>query len=313
MIYTVYETIESSRTFPVNIFVAPIENSTFHWHNEYEMIGILKGGIHIRVESELITLKEGDIFLVNPRMIHAIRSLADKPNLCMILQMSPELFDVEENEPGNEKKDMRFYLDSIRPDEAPECGFGYFYRKLAELVNESLKDNMNSRFRIRAQVCGIIAVLFDYAVYDVRFRDPAAQNQQELAVSVIGYLEKHVENENVMEQSCHEFGLSRRSLDRMLKVTTGVTGKEILEDLRVEKAKGLLKNTDKNMNYILDSCGFGSEKTFYRVFRRETGLTPNEFRHKGRLEQLEQYDEQLKGYLDYEVSEVKGALKKILE
>lgn len=117
MIYTVYETIESSRTFPVNIFVAPIENSTFHWHNEYEMIGILKGGIHIRVESELITLKEGDIFLVN----------------------------------------------------------------------------------------------------------------------------------------------------------------------------------------------------LYRVFRRETGLTPNEFRHKGRLEQLEQYDEQLKGYLDYEVSEVKGALKKILE
>ena len=83
--------------------------------------------------------------------------------------------------------------------------------------------------------------------------------------------------------------------------------------MRVEKAKGLLKNTDKNMNYILDSCGFGSEKTFYRVFRRETGLTPNELRHKGRLEQLEQYDEQLKGYLDYEVSEVKGALKKILE
>ena len=78
----------------------------------------------------------------------------------------------------------------------------------------------------------------------------------------------------------------------------------------VERAKSLLKNTDKNMNYILDSCGFGSEKTFYRVFRRETGLTPNEFRHKG---QIDQYNEQLKGYLDYEVSEVKEILKKVLE
>ena len=65
MTYSIYETVSSNQTFPVNVFVAPIENSTFHWHNEYEMIGILKGGIHIRVESELITLKEGDIFLVN--------------------------------------------------------------------------------------------------------------------------------------------------------------------------------------------------------------------------------------------------------
>lgn len=306
MAYSVYETISSSEAFPVNVFVAPIENSTFHWHNEYEMIGILKGEIKIRVESESITLKEGDIYLINSRVIHAIQCVEDRKNICMIFQMSPELFEAEENE----NCDIRFYLDSTRKDEEPECGFLYFYRKLAELIYETVKEERNSPYRIRAKACTMIADLFDYVVHDVRFRDPVSQNQQELAVSVIEFFEQYLEADNVVDLSCRRFGLSRKSLDRLLKTTTGVTGKEILENLRVERAKSLLKNTDKNMNYILDFCGFGSEKTFYRVFRRETGLTPNEFRHKG---QIEQYDDTLKGYLDYEVSEVKQILKKVLE
>lgn len=306
MTYSIYETVSSNQTFPVNVFVAPIENSTFHWHNEYEMIGILKGTINIRVSSESITLNEGDIFLVNSRVIHAIRCIEDENNLCMILQMSPELFTSEENE----NSDIRFYLDSTQKDEEPERGFAYFYRNLAQLVYESLKEDSHSSFRIRAQVCAMIADLFDYVIYDVRFRDPVSQNQQELAVSVIEYMEKYLEEDSIVDMACRQFGLSRKSLDRVLKTMTGVTGKEILENLRVERAKSLLKNTDKNMNYILDSCGFGSEKTFYRVFRRETGLTPNEFRHKG---QIDQYNEQLKGYLDYEVPEVEEILKKVLE
>lgn len=306
MVYSIYESISSNQTFPANVFVAPIETSTFHWHKEYEMIGILKGSINIRIDSRLITLSEGDIFLVNSRIVHAIRCIDDQQNLCMILQISPELFALDDND----NSDIRFYLDSTQKDEVPECGFDYFYRKLAVLVNETLKNDKHSPFRIRAQICAMIADLFDYAVYDVRFRDPVSQTQQELAVAVIEYMEKYLEEEKVVDMACRQFGLSRKSFDRNLKSIVGFTGKELLENLRVEKAKTLLKNTDKNMNYILDACGFGSENTFYRVFRQETGLTPSEFRRKG---QIDQYDEKLKGYLDYDVSEVKAILKKVLE
>ena len=84
--------------------------------------------------------------------------------------------------------------------------------------------------------------------------------------------------EKVMDLVCKKIGLSRKSLDRNLKTTLDLTGKELLENLRIEQAKNLLKNTDKNMNYILDACGFGSEKT----------------------------------YLNYETSEVKRILREIL-
>lgn len=305
MSYSVYETISSSQAFPVKLFATPIKNSTFHWHNEYEMIGVLKGEVGIRVESEAITLCQGDVLLVNPRVIHAIQSLDDEKNLCMILQISPKLFEGQEHEEG----DIRFYLDSTRADEAPACGYGHFYKKLAALVYETVREDRHAVYRIRAGVFGLIADLFDYVVYDISFQDPVSQNQQELALSVIDYLEQHLTDEKALESVCRQFGMSRKTLDRLLKAMTGFTAKDMMETLRVEQAKTLLKNTEKNMNFILDSCGFGSEKTFYRVFHQKTGLTPNEFRRKG---QVETKDETIQGYLDYEVSEVKECLEKVL-
>ena len=118
MPYSIYESITNNQTFPVNIFVAPVQSSTFHWHNEYELIGILKGSIMMRVQSEVIRLKQGDIYLVNPNVIHAIKESENEENLCMFVQMSQELFSVEEDG----KKDVRFYLDSTK-DEEPECGY----------------------------------------------------------------------------------------------------------------------------------------------------------------------------------------------
>ena len=212
--------------------------------------------------------------------------------ICMFVQMSRELlaFDEEDN------KEVRFYLDST-DEEEPEKGFAYFYKKMAELVYESMREDRHQVFRIRAQVCTMIADLFDQVIYDIRFKDAAAQNDQELTVKAITLMEEHMGEEKVMDLVCKKIGLSRKSLDRNLKTTLDLTGKE------------LLKNTDKNMNYILDACGFGSEKTFYRVFREETGFTPKAFREKG---QVEEYDEALKGYLNYETSEVKRILREIL-
>ena len=223
----------------------------------------------------------------------------------MFVQMSRELFVLEEQE----DTETRFYLDSTG-DEIPKCGFAYFYRKMAELVYESMSEKKHKQLRVRAQVCTLIADLFDYVVYDVRFGDLATRNDQELTVAIIEFMEQHLEEEKIVELTCRKFGLSRKSLDRNLKMTLGTTGKEMIENLRIEKAKNLLKNTSKNMNYILDACGFGSEKTFYRVFREETGVTPNVFRQRG---QVDHYDEALKGYLDYETAELKKILKTILE
>lgn len=305
MSYSIYESIKDNKASLVNAFVTPIESSAFHWHNEYELIGILKGSIQVRVQSEVIILKQKDLYLINSNMIHAIQSIEGEDNLCMVIQIRPELFATE----GNDNPDLHFYLNSMS-EEIPQCGFSHFYNKMAKIIYESMSEEKYAMFRVRAEACCLIADLFDYVVYDERFRDSRMENAQELTVFMIEYMEKHLEEEKLLELTCHEFGLGRKTLDRNLKTTIGSSGKEIIDDLRMEKAKNLLKNTDKNMNYVLDSCGFGSEKTFYRVFRQETGLTPKAFREKG---QIMNDNRVLQGYLDFETSEVRSLLSRILQ
>ncbi|MDD3360805.1 MAG: helix-turn-helix domain-containing protein [Hespellia sp.] len=305
MSYSIYENINDNPTSLVNAFIVPIQSSAFHWHNEYEMIGLLKGEITVRMQSELISLKEGDILFVNPNVIHSIQSVEGQDNLCMLIQMKVNLFAVEENE----KKDILFYLDSTS-DEVPECGFDFFFRRMAKILWESMSDEKQAPFRTRAEVCTMIADLFEYVVYEERYKESKSKDRQDQAVLIMDYMVRNLCEEDVVDMACHELGLSRKMLDRNLKLVLGFTGKETINQLRIDEAKNLLKNTGKNMNYILDICGFGSEKTFYRLFRQETGLTPKKFREKGHYLSS---NAELKDYLDFEVAEAKARLKQIIQ
>lgn len=59
MPYSTYEFINTSQQSLSNVFAASIQNSAFHWHKEYELIGILKGTITEQVQQETIVLREG--------------------------------------------------------------------------------------------------------------------------------------------------------------------------------------------------------------------------------------------------------------
>lgn len=305
MPYSIYESISNNQPYMVNAFAAFIQSSAYHWHDEYELIGILKGSIIVKTGSESTILEKGDILLINSKVFHAIQSIEGEENLCMVVQIKSELFMSDQNDDC----DIRFYLNSTR-EEAPACGYAHFYQKMAGIIYETMSEEKQAVFRIRAYACSLIADLFDYVVYDIYYPGISQKVDQELTIAIIGLFEKNLENEKLLEMACHEFGLSRKTLDRNIKKITGVTAKEIVANLRLEKAKNLLKNTNHNMNYILDACGFGSEKTFYRLFRQETGLTPRAFREKGAITNENGW---LKNYLDFEEEEVREILKEIMQ
>lgn len=63
MPYSIYESIDNNQPSLVHAFVAPIENSAFHWHNEYELIGVLSGSINVRIQSRLLHTGKAMYFL----------------------------------------------------------------------------------------------------------------------------------------------------------------------------------------------------------------------------------------------------------
>lgn len=302
--YSVYESINYNSNLLVNAFVAPIESSTFHWHNEYELLGVLRGSIISHIQSEECLLRQGDMLLVNPDEIHALQNAQKNENLCMVLQIKPTLFHMN----PKENAEIHFYMNSVMED-APVVGYPYFFRRMARIVYETLSEEKNARFRARAELCGLIADLFDYAIYDVRYRDRASEDGRETVIQALSYIEELLVENELPEVLCHKLGMSRKTLDRNSRAVLGMTIKEVIDNHRVEKAKELLKHTNKTISFIMDACGFGSEKSFYRIFHQKTGQTPKDFREKG---QHQSHDDVLKGYLDFSIPEARAILREVI-
>jgi AraC-like DNA-binding protein len=80
-----------------------------------------------------------------------------------------------------------------------------------------------------------------------------------------------------VDQLCDIMNMSRRNLYRKIKLASGLTPLELINDLRLKKAAELLENGDKRMYEIADEIGFKSRIVFTRNFTREFGMSPTEY------------------------------------
>lgn len=74
------------------------------------------------------------------------------------------------------------------------------------------------------------------------------------------------------------FRISVPYLSSLFKASAGVNFSNYVEDVRIEKAKGLLKNTSMSVGEIAVATGYSSTNSFSRAFRRVTGDSASEYR-----------------------------------
>jgi YesN/AraC family two-component response regulator len=67
-------------------------------------------------------------------------------------------------------------------------------------------------------------------------------------------------------------------LSRVIKAVTGRNMVDILNEIRIEKAKELLMDQDRSLSSIAEAVGIGSVKSLIRVFKQHTGMTPGRMR-----------------------------------
>jgi LacI family transcriptional regulator len=72
--------------------------------------------------------------------------------------------------------------------------------------------------------------------------------------------------------------LARRTLERRFRQHLGRTPKEEIVRVRLAHAKTLLQGDDMSIEHIARRSGFASFRNFARIFNRETGTTPRQFR-----------------------------------
>ena len=99
-----------------------------------------------------------------------------------------------------------------------------------------------------------------------------------LAVKIDNYLRSNIEK--TRKFIAKDLGYNDDYLGRVYFATYKKTITQALQKYRVEKAKILLGETLKNVETISNECSFSDSAYFRRVFKKHTGVSPLEYRHK---------------------------------
>jgi PAS domain S-box-containing protein len=84
-----------------------------------------------------------------------------------------------------------------------------------------------------------------------------------------------------LDELAHETDYSRAHFLRMFRAATGKTPHQYLTERRIERAKSMLLVAKKiSLIDVAARCGFSSQSHLTRVFRKQVGATPTEFKRK---------------------------------
>lgn len=111
---------------------------------------------------------------------------------------------------------------------------------------------------------------------------PAAEKRHALAVGVMEYLAQHYYQPVSSADLENQFHFTADYLARRMKQYTGITPWEYLRQIRVERAKELLTNTEYKLPLIAMRVGYNDLSVFYKAFKKQTGLAPGIWRIRNR-------------------------------
>ncbi|MCR5120392.1 MAG: helix-turn-helix domain-containing protein [Lachnospiraceae bacterium] len=94
------------------------------------------------------------------------------------------------------------------------------------------------------------------------------------------YIRDNFSKEISLDDVSREVNISPYYFSKLFKEATGENFIEYLTNIRIEKAKELLTDSDKSMKEICMECGYQDPNYFSRTFKKNTGLTPTEYKVK---------------------------------
>jgi AraC family transcriptional regulator len=98
--------------------------------------------------------------------------------------------------------------------------------------------------------------------------------------AVLEYLHEHYADSKAirLEDLAKEANLSQFHFHRLFKQSTGKTPKQYVLELRIERAKHLLRYTQHNLTQIAVACGFSRASELNKQFMKSVNVSPDAFR-----------------------------------
>ena len=97
---------------------------------------------------------------------------------------------------------------------------------------------------------------------------------------ITDWMAEHAAEEFSLDQLAAQVGLSKFHFDRLFKSAMGVSPSRYHINLRMDVARRLLRETKKSVVSVALDVGYTNPSHFAQLFRRETGLSPSDYRRQ---------------------------------
>ncbi|OOM77891.1 2-isopropylmalate synthase [Clostridium sp. BL-8] len=104
------------------------------------------------------------------------------------------------------------------------------------------------------------------------------KRSDERMTEILSYVRSHYKT-ITLEKLSEKFFLSKPYLSKYIKESTNSTFGDIVKQIRMDKAKNLLKGSGMRVENVAEQVGYENVEHFIRLFKKAYGITPVEFRN----------------------------------
>ena len=218
-----------------------------HMHIYHEFLQLIEGNALYNVEGTEYKISSGDLLITNPNEFHFLDTLNTR-KFGTNNRIPSEIFN--KYNLGDIFKGVEHY--SANPTDDTDFMVSTYAAQLVVKLSEILKK--------------------EFLVNDTSSKNKHIKEIQ-------NYIEQNfTHNLNIDDIAEHMF-LNKSYISRLFKSETGLTISVYINMRRVMMAKNLLLAGENAMD-IFYKCGFSDYTTFYRVFKKYTDMSPEQFKKK---------------------------------
>ncbi len=113
----------------------------------------------------------------------------------------------------------------------------------------------------------------------------SGEEYRDVIYNVFAYVERHYSEEDLsLTKVAEHIGLSPNHLSTVFKEETGQSFTRYLTDYRINAAKKMLDTSKKRSSEIAELVGYPDPHYFSSVFKKQTGMTPSQYRDRAGAE-----------------------------
>ncbi|QGQ94180.1 AraC family transcriptional regulator [Paenibacillus psychroresistens] len=291
------ETNEGLSLFPVNCVFrdSQLNQRHFHSHFGYELYFCMQGNGSFIAGDRLHTLERATLTIVRPMVLHHSKPDNRIPFHRFVLAVEESylqrLFGDDEgeyeelnvNENANQFRSLAQWIAKTDQDschlQLNPLQMLKAKATLEQLAQEIMKKQSHFPMMVKSLMLQLFADLGRFHLESNKLRNES-EGLKQLVERMLNYLITHYQETISLNRLCRQFSISRSYMYQIFKQYTGTTMNEFLVAYRINKAKDLLHNIADPITEIAISVGFNDISHFCHTFKRQTGVTPSQYRVK---------------------------------